>query len=207
VNGYLGSAQNQVLWKGHTKGAREILDRVPEKKNGGFILLSSWIELLDRRYEAALELLSSPYAFQPRKGISEGILYRLMKNPLLARASFDAARQRLEKRTREKPQDHDLHRFLGLAYAGLGRKAEAIREGKRATELVPVSKDALWGPEQIEDLAFIYLMVGEKNAAMDHLEYLLSIPYDLSIPLLRIDPRWDSIRNEPRFRKIVAESH
>ena len=94
----------------------------------------------------------------------------------------------------------NVHSLLGIAYAGLGRKEEAIREGKRAVELLPVSKDAIWGPGLIENLAFIYVLVGEQNAALDQIEYLLSIPSELSVPLLRIDPRWDPLRNIRGFR-------
>ena len=69
--------------------------------------------------------------------------YRLMGEPELAHASYDSARAILEKELDAHPDDHRIHSALGIAYAGLGRKEEAIREGKRGVELYPVSKDAL----------------------------------------------------------------
>ena len=134
------------------------------------------------------------------------MVHRLLGSSELARASFETARDRLEKELREKPDDYELHSLLGISYAGLGRKEEAIREGKRAVELLPVSKDALWGPEVIDDLAFVYALVGEQNAAIDQIEYLLTIPSGISVPLLRISPRYDPLRNHPRFKKLLESS-
>jgi len=90
-------------------------------------------------------------------------------------------------------------------YAGLGRKEEAIREGKLAVELYPTLKDAYIGPYFPEWLAQIYVMVGQYDAAMDQLEYLLSISCNVSVALLRIDPRWDPLRSHPRFQKILEK--
>jgi serine/threonine-protein kinase len=72
-------------------------------------------------------------------------------------------------------------------------------------ELYPVSKDAFGGPDYVEGLAQIYVMVGEYDAALDQIEYLLSIPYWLSVPSLRIDPLWDPLRNHPRFQKLLEK--
>ncbi|UCG58909.1 MAG: hypothetical protein JSU70_05225 [Phycisphaerales bacterium] len=68
-----------------------------------------------------------------------------------------------------------------------------------------MSKDAMRGPYRVEDLARICVMVGEHDAAIDQLEFLLSIPGPLWIPLLRLDPAWDPLRNHPRFKKLVGE--
>ncbi len=132
------------------------------------------------------------------------MLYRYLNKPELSRASFDDVRERLEKVIRGRPEDYEVYARLGIAYAGLGRKEEAIRAGKRAVGLLPVSKDALWGPDLLQSLAFIYVLVGEKEAALDQIEYLLSIPCELTVSLLRIEPRWDPLRNHPRFQKLLA---
>ena len=74
-------------------------------------------------------------------------------------------------------------------------------------ELYPVSKDALWGPGYVFSLAQIYAMVGEYDASLDKIEYLLSIPsYILSVPFLRLDPRWDPLRDHPRFKRLLEEN-
>ena len=93
---------------------------------------------------------------------------------------------------------------MGIAYAGMGRKADAISEGKRALALLPVSKEAYAGAFRVEEMARIYAMVGEREAAVDQLEYLMSIPFDLAAPGLRLDPAWDSLRDHPRFQKLVG---
>ena len=106
----------------------------------------------------------------------------------------------------EHPRDPRVHSALGMAYAGLGRKAEAVREGKLAVELWPTSKDALDGPAFVLDLARIHTMVGDYDSAMERIEYLFSIPWGaLSVPLLRLDPRFDPLRDHPRYKNLVAE--
>jgi len=92
----------------------------------------------------------------------------------------------------------------GIAYAGLGRKADAVREGQRALELMPVSKDAYRHPFHVEEMARIYAMVGDRDAAVGQLEHLMSIPFDLAPPGLRLDPTWDSLRDHPRFQTLVS---
>ncbi len=73
-------------------------------------------------------------------------------------------------------------------------------------EVYPVSKDAYDGPKNVSYLAEIYVMVGEYDAALDQIEYLLSIPFDyLSVQLLKIDPRWDPLREHPRFKRLLEE--
>ena len=83
---------------------------------------------------------------------------------------------------------------------------EAIKAGEKGVELLPVSKEAWAGTYRVMDLAQIYAMTGEYDAAIDQIEYLLSIPGELTIPLLRIDPKWDPLRDHPRFQKLVKRN-
>jgi len=85
----------------------------------------------------------------------------------------------------------------------LARKADAIREGRRAVELLPMSSDANSGPYMRSNLARIYMLVGEPDSAVAELEPLLSIPSWISIPALRADPVWEPLRASPRFRQLV----
>ncbi|MHC4696687.1 MAG: hypothetical protein ACYTFA_08100 [Planctomycetota bacterium] len=108
----------------------------------------------------------------------------------------------------EKIASYEIRRRLaaggmGVVYAGLGRKEEAIREGILGVGLFPISKDAVLGPHPVEDPAFIYTLAGEYDAALDQIEHLLSIPSWLSVPLLRLDPRWDPLRDHPRHKELV----
>jgi tetratricopeptide (TPR) repeat protein len=95
------------------------------------------------------------------------------------------------------------HSALGIAYAGLGKKEEAIREGQLAVELLPETTDAWAGLWRLEDLARIYVMVGEYDLAVEKLEYLLTIPSELSVPLVQLDPTWKPLHNHPRFKKLI----
>ena len=122
-----------------------------------------------------------------------------------AKKYYDEARSILESKIEEQPEDARFHSSLGIAFAGLGRKEDAIREGKLAVELLPVTKEAINGLLKVKNLASIYVMVGEFDAAIDQLEYMLSIPASLSIPLLRLDPAWDPLRDHRRFKRLLEE--
>jgi len=93
--------------------------------------------------------------------------------------------------------------------AALGRKEDALREGRRAVELLPVTKDAFTGAGLLSDLAVIYAWVGEKDLAINQLEEVLRIPSnyrDVSYGQLRLSPVWDSLRGDPHFEKLLEES-
>ena len=93
--------------------------------------------------------------------------------------------------------------FSGLALAYLGRKADAVREGLRGLELMPISRDGYFGPYVQLQLVRIYMLVGEPEKAMDQLEPLLKVPFYLSPGWLRIDPTFDPLRTNPRFIKLL----
>jgi len=121
-----------------------------------------------------------------------------------ARAYADTARRVIEAALAVMPDDWQQQSLLGLALAIEGRKADAIRHGERGAELMSVSTDAQIGPYAQQILARIYMMVGEPDKALDHLEPLVQIPYYLSRAWLRIDPTWAPLRGNPRFTRLVA---
>ena len=94
--------------------------------------------------------------------------------------------------------------LLGLTLAYLGRKAEAIREGRRGVELLPISRDSFLGPYVQLQLVRIYLLTGEPGLALNELEPLLRVPFYLSPGWLRLDPTFDPIRKESRFQRLVS---
>jgi len=107
-----------------------------------------------------------------------------------------------------QPDDARIHAELGKVYGHLGFKDEAIREGKVAVNLIPVSRDALLGPVFLEALAEIYTIVGDYDAAIDKLEYLLESPagtFGLHIGELKVNPVWDQLRDSPRFQKLLEQ--
>jgi TolB-like protein/tetratricopeptide (TPR) repeat protein len=130
--------------------------------------------------------------------------YALRGDTLRARAYADSARAAGEALLKEAPGDASHRAVVGLAYAYLGRKAEAVREGEKAIALAPVSKDAYQGTYFLHQLARIYLMVGEPEKAIDLLQRLLAMPYYLSPAWLRIDPTLDPLRKHPRFQKLLS---
>jgi serine/threonine-protein kinase len=97
-----------------------------------------------------------------------------------------------------------VHAILGTALAYLGRKADAVREGRRAVELVPTTRDGYTGPYLQHQLVRIYILVGENDKALDELEPLLKTPYYLTPAWLKIDPMFDPLRKNPRFQRLIA---
>ena len=93
---------------------------------------------------------------------------------------------------------------MGVIDAGLGRKEDAIREGRQAVALTPVTKDSLVGPEIVSNLATIYAWTGERDLAIEQLEIAAKIPNGVHYGDLRLDPIWDPLRSDWRFEKIVA---
>jgi serine/threonine protein kinase/Tfp pilus assembly protein PilF len=208
---YKGMALLYMRWQGDTKKARAVLEKALENglTENDFIDSLFRLDLYERNYQAALGRLSSkPKDIRNKwKFISNSLqyagIYGYMGKKELAEKCYDEARSVLESQIEKQPENVQYHSWLGVAYAGLGRKEDAIREGKLAVEMQPVSKEAIKGTQWVEELARIDVMVGEYDAAIDQLEYLLSIPGPLSIPLLRLDPTWDPLRNHPRFKKLI----
>jgi len=172
-----------------------------------------WLEVLDRRYQDALRRLRDASAvehidwqfwFVPRTQWL-GEVFRLMGQADSARVYYEAARSVLEARSRESPEDPRYPSSLAIAYAALGRRDEAVRTARQGVDLLPVSKEAYRGLYAVDALAQVYTMVGEHEAAITELEGLLSIPSHLSAAVLRMEPRWDPLREHPRFRRLVGQ--
>jgi TolB-like protein/Tfp pilus assembly protein PilF len=133
-----------------------------------------------------------------------GLVARMMKDESKARAAFAALRIEQEKMVQAQPDYGPAVCVLALIDAGLGRKDEALREIRRAVELVPVTKDSLNGADMIQYSALVAAWVGEKDLAMEHLAEAARLPGFLSYGRLKLLPWWDPLRGDPRFERIVA---
>jgi serine/threonine-protein kinase len=134
----------------------------------------------------------------------QGVIARMSNDPAKAETAFAAARAEQEKILQAQPDDPGALCVLGLIDAALGRKDDALREGRRAVELLPMEKDAKHGIAMHKYLAMIAAWVGDKELACEQLAIAVSRPNDLGYGQLKLDPFWDPLRGDPRFEQIVA---
>jgi TolB-like protein/CheY-like chemotaxis protein/Flp pilus assembly protein TadD len=148
--------------------------------------------------------LSTNYGVNCPHAYWEGVVAHWQGDSAKAHAAFTAARRDVEKTLEKQPDFAAALSLLGMIDAGLGRKEEALREGRRACELLPISKDAITGTAFAVHLAHIYAWTGEKDLAIEQIAAVERVPNVLSYGLLKLHPYWDSLRGDPRFEKIVA---
>ena len=144
------------------------------------------------------------------RAYAAGLVARMKGDDDGAHAAFNAARTEQEKVVRAQPGDYLTESpelcLLGLIDAALGRKQEALSEGRRAVELLPITKNALDGPAILYFYAVICAEVGERDLAIEQLKTLAKIPVGAHYGELRLDPFWDPLRGDPRFEKLVEEA-
>jgi serine/threonine-protein kinase len=133
-----------------------------------------------------------------------GYTARIFDRPETARIAFAATQTILEKQLRERPDNGLTWAFLGRVRAALGEKQEAIKAGKRACEVWPLSREPGWGLRTLRYLAMIYAWVGEKDLALQQLSFCVEQPSFLEYGELKLSPDWDPLRGDPRFEKLVA---
>ena len=168
--------------------------------------------LCERTAAAAARVLAN----YPRDGVTteygvncphaywEGVVARWQGDSAKAQSAFIAARSEVEKLSAKQPDFAAAISLLGVIDAGLGRKEQALQEGRRACELLPISKDAISGVALTVNLAQIYAWTGEKDRAIEQIAAVERLPNELSYGLLKLHPYWDPLRGDPRFEKIVA---
>src|SRR5207249_4257392 len=191
---YTDSARIYLSWEGNPATAeRSLLQSLGKTDRLGLPgrtqRLGEFFIPRDEAYQTALRGLSLSAVGSDTAAyfLFKAEFYRQNHEPRLERAYSDSARAVLEADTKKRPEDAGFRAALGLAYAGLNRKADAIREARRSLELLPLSKDAYFGAARVVNLAHVYALVGESEAAIEQWKLLLSIPSEISIPLLRVD--------------------
>jgi serine/threonine-protein kinase len=201
------------LAEGDLAGARAVIKAAPKAVDPTALVafLATYWDLfwvLDDTQQLLL-LSLGPDAFDNDRGawaIVRAQTYWVRGDRARARIYADSARIAFEPQVRAAPKDEQRHVVYGLALAYLGRKTEAVREGQRAIAILPIEKDAFGGAYMQHQLARIYMLVGEPDKALEHLEPLLERPYYLSPGWLNIDPTFDPIRSHPRFRRLVEKN-
>jgi TolB-like protein/Flp pilus assembly protein TadD len=167
-------------------------------------------EMGEGNYEAALRVMSdtsvewvvnTKICYMPKE-IFAAFIYDYKNEDQLARDHYEAAIGMLEKAVRETPNDPRCHSALGIACAGTGQKERAIREGKKAVGLLPISVDALYGITYVYDLAAIYSMTGEYDLALENVGYLMSIPSWFSMTWLDWDIRFMPLKTHPGYQEL-----
>jgi serine/threonine protein kinase len=196
-------------WKADTRLLHHTLDSAGENVPGRWTMLMC--ALAERDAAAANRALTQSGertwgfdAMQFSGSFGEGLIARMTKDVAKANSAFLRARAEQEKIVASQPNYGPAVCVLALIDAGLGRKEEALREGRHAIELMPAEKEQVNGAHIIELFAVIAAWVGEKDLACEQLALALQYPIALGYGQLKLLPFWDPLRGDPCFEKIVA---
>jgi TolB-like protein/Flp pilus assembly protein TadD len=207
-------AEVEFNWKADTRPWHRLIDEIRAKDPGAIqSVADSWLycALAERDSAAAANALAALGENSPGNEtvrytphFMEGFLARMTQDDTKARAAFALSHTQQEKLVRAHPDDAGALCMLGLIDAEIGRKEEALREGRRALELLPVQKDAISGKHIIVCLAKIAAWVGDKDLACEQLARASSLPGgSITYGELKLMPWWDPVRGDPCFEKIV----
>jgi TolB-like protein/Tfp pilus assembly protein PilF/class 3 adenylate cyclase len=207
----------ELCWKGDSRPLHQTIDSILAQGPGAIASAAdTWFACaLAERDSAAAERALVALGDNPSWGedaillsrsFGEGLLARMAKDEARAHAAFEAARTQQEKRVQAQQNYGPALCVLAMIDAGLGRKEQALEEGRRAIALTPVEKDVVNGSRVTQYFAITAAWTGEKELALQQLETGLRAPYALmlSYGALKLLPFWDPLRGDPRFEKIVA---
>jgi TolB-like protein/DNA-binding winged helix-turn-helix (wHTH) protein/Tfp pilus assembly protein PilF len=205
----------ELEWKANTRPLRELVDSVQTTNPAPLAeIADTWLlyALAERDAATAKDALiasgeNTPLnndVFRFNRPFVEGIIARMTKDDDKARSAFTDARSEQEKLVQAQPNFGPPLVVLGLIDAALGHKEEALREARRAVELLPVERDSIKGALVIEYSAIIAAWVGDKDLACEKLATAVRYPSPLSYGDLKLFPFWDPLRGEPCFEAIIA---
>jgi serine/threonine-protein kinase len=199
-------------WKGDARETRPVFEALASTAGGWERWGRYWQEMYEGRYHEAHGRLESTTdgwirikMFARPNAMLAAYAYEELGDVDSATASYEIAKELLEIDVATSPEDPRLHSSLGIVYAKQGRHQEAVREGKLACELLPRSMDGFYYLPYVIDLAHIHTILGDNEAALERLEYLLANPSYLSPPFLRMDPRWDPLEGDPEFQALLEK--
>jgi len=205
----------ELDWKANSRTLHQVIDSIRSANPSAVpSIADAWLTcaLAERDATAATAALSASGENPPLSDdvvrfshpFVEGVIARMTNDRDKARAAFTAARAEHEKMVQAQPNYGPPLCVLGLIDAALGRREEALREGRRAVALLPVEKDAVTGTRMIAYLAMIAAWAGDKDLACEQLAIAVRPPTPLTYGQLKLLPFWDPLRGDPRFEKIVA---
>jgi serine/threonine protein kinase/tetratricopeptide (TPR) repeat protein len=204
-----------LRWEGDIEKARQVIENAEGKVDSRrFALTLATLDMTGRGYESALRQLSpitiSSFEDASFYYLMKADIYSLLNDSVQSICYYDSVRQFFESKlatdSGQPPQVMSLSTVgIAYAYAGLGRKEDAIREAQKASDVLPISKDALFGALVAEYRALVYAKVKEYDLAIDELQLLLSVPSEVTVAWLRLDPRLDPLRDHPRFQELLKK--
>ena len=208
-------AEVDFEWRADTQPLHQMIDSIRVTNPAAVASIANWwliCALAERDAAAAKDALLAASENPINLGndvfsnhsFLEGVIARMAKDDDKARSAFTAARAEQEKIVEAQPDFGPPWCVLGLIDAALGRKEEALREGRHAVKLLPVEKDAIRGPAVTKYLAMIAAWAGDKDLACEQLAIIVRPPSPVSYGQLKLLPFWDPLRGDPRFEKIVA---
>ena len=214
LNFRLSRTQTDVFWKADARPAHDVIASAIARDPANarrLALARVFLAFAERDANGGMQALADsgektfgPNALQFPLSAGDGVFARLKGDAAAAQASFARARAIQEKVVEAQPDYGPALCILAVIDAGLGRKEEAIREGRRSLELLPLTKDAINGAHMLRILAMIYAWVGEKDLAIEQLKRAVQVPGGGSYGELKLFPQWDPLRGDPRFEEIVA---
>jgi tetratricopeptide (TPR) repeat protein len=221
VFGRIYLAYIEVIRNGNAASAKGILQKIPSGIDPqGDVTETTWdLSMLERDFASAQKILDRfpsdeefPTADRAPKAFYQGCTVLARGDTELAQRFFETVRPIFEAKVRDHPDDGWRHARLARLYAYLGRKEDAIREGRRAVELAPENKEPLRRTLHESMLALVYARTGEADQAIVLIERLLSTPgtvnlggpWSMTLTDLRLRWEWDPLRTDPRFQKILA---
>jgi TolB-like protein/Flp pilus assembly protein TadD len=195
-----------LLWKGDVQEALRVQE-LTDSGNYGYLVPG--VNYYLRKYDKLITMadkVESQFGYLP-KTLNLAWAYFLNSNIPLCSQYADSAIIELNLKIKEFPEDDRFYAALGYAWAFKGENKKAIENAQKAVKLKPLKLDTWQGFMKELDLLRIYILTGEYDLAMDKIEFLLTVPCDLSVPLLKIDPTFDKLRSLPRFQKILTTEY